>query len=616
MPHKLPLSCVYWVDIIGSALMLILAIWIFHEAFRFRRRSFMHLYLFLLSCSLGTFALSRAVGHILRDFLLYVGVGGAWDILAPVSGGANTLIFVLIGSLSFYYGIFRNLQEVRDREREGHVKEVQDTRDFLQKVIDSLNTQLVVIDRSYRIVMANERFLEDAKLGKERVLGRPCFEVLHRFCDTIAGSNAEETETHLCSWKKIREDGRPVTITHVHRYPPLNEPRNMEIAASPVFSNDGEVEYVIETLTDITAKVRLEEMQRSQEKLTAIVEMASAVAHELNTPVFTVLGNAQLLKRGMKPQDPGCPEVEAIIRNARNMSQLTRQMTRITEYATKDYVGGERLVDILAASNSAEEEWRQWQTERADREERWLNLEKMAAMGQLTAGVAHELNNAINIVLGYSQLLLREFEESSRTYEDLKKIEKNAKQCQRIVSGLLDYTRSMEHEREYQDVNRHLEEVLNLVEHRMGLDGIRIVRDFGSDLERFLMDTNEMRQVYLNLLNNAADAIGRKGEILVKTDMDREKREIHISFADTGPGIPQDIMHEIFMPFFSTKGVGAGTGLGLNVSRDIVRRHGGTLEADNRQQGGAIFTIRLPMVKEGEKVRKIAVEPGLTPRSQ
>jgi PAS domain S-box-containing protein len=616
MPHKLPLSCVYWVDIIGSALMLILAIWIFHEAFRFRRRSFMHLYLFLLSCSLGTFALSRAVGHILRDFLLYVGVGGAWDILAPVSGGANTLIFVLIGSLSFYYGIFRNLQEVRDREREGHVKEVQDTRDFLQKVIDSLNTQLVVIDRSYRIVMANERFLEDAKLGKERVLGRPCFEVLHRFCDTIAGSNAEETETHLCSWKKIREDGRPVTITHVHRYPPLNEPRNMEIAASPVFSNDGEVEYVIETLTDITAKVRLEEMQRSQEKLTAIVEMASAVAHELNTPVFTVLGNAQLLKRGMKPQDPGCPEVEAIIRNARNMSQLTRQMTRITEYATKDYVGGERLVDILAASNSAEEEWRQWQTERADREERWLNLEKMAAMGQLTAGVAHELNNAINIVLGYSQLLLREFEESSRTYEDLKKIEKNAKQCQRIVSGLLDYTRSMEHEREYQDVNRHLEEVLNLVEHRMGLDGIRIVREFGSDLERFLMDTNEMRQVYLNLLNNAADAIGRKGEILVKTDMDREKREIHISFADTGPGIPQDIMHEIFMPFFSTKGVGAGTGLGLNVSRDIVRRHGGTLEADNRQQGGAIFTIRLPMVKEGEKVRKIAVEPGLTPRSQ
>jgi PAS domain S-box-containing protein len=616
MPHKLPLSCVYWVDIIGSALMLILAIWIFHEAFRFRRRSFMHLYLFLLSCSLGTFALSRAVGHILRDFLLYVGVGGAWDILAPVSGGANTLIFVLIGSLSFYYGIFRNLQEVRDREREGHVKEVQDTRDFLQKVIDSLNTQLVVIDRSYRIVMANERFLEDAKLGKERVLGRPCFEVLHRFCDTIAGSNAEETETHLCSWKKIREDGRPVTITHVHRYPPLNEPRNMEIAASPVFSNDGEVEYVIETLTDITAKVRLEEMQRSQEKLTAIVEMASAVAHELNTPVFTVLGNAQLLKRGMKPQDPGCPEVEAIIRNARNMSQLTRQMTRITEYATKDYVGGERLVDILAASNSAEEEWRQWQTERADREERWLNLEKMAAMGQLTAGVAHELNNAINIVLGYSQLLLREFEESSRTYEDLKKIEKNAKQCQRIVSGLLDYTRSMEHEREYQDVNRHLEEVLNLVEHRMGLDGIRIVREFGSDLERFLMDTNEMRQVYLNLLNNAADAIGRKGEILVKTDMDREKREIHISFADTGPGIPQDIMHEIFMPFFSTKGVGAGTGLGLNVSRDIVRRHGGTLEADNRQQGGAIFTIRLPMVKEGEKVRKIAVEPGLTPRLQ
>jgi signal transduction histidine kinase len=134
----------------------------------------------------------------------------------------------------------------------------------------------------------------------------------------------------------------------------------------------------------------------------------------------------------------------------------------------------------------------------------------------------------------------------------------------------------------------------------MSLDGIRIVREFGSDLERILMDSSEMRQVYLNLLNNAADAIGQKGEILVRTEMDRETGDIRIVFADTGPGVPEVILDKIFMPFFSTKGVGTGTGLGLNVSRDIVRRHGGRLEAANRPHGGAVFTIHLPVARKME----------------
>jgi PAS domain S-box-containing protein len=589
------------VDTIGSALMLILAVWIFHEAFRVRKRSFMHLYLFLLSCSLGAFTLSRAVGHILRNFLLYTEAGGVWGILGPISGGVNTLIFVLIASLSFYYGIFRNLQEVRDREREGHIRELQGTRDFLQKVIDSLNTQLVVIDRSYRIVTVNQKFLEDADLGKEKILGMPCHQVLHRFCDTVSECRSETNEDHVCAWKRIQETGQPVTMTHIHRFPPHNEPRDMEIAASPVFDRAGDVEYIIETLTDVTAKVKLEEMQRSQEKLTAIVEMASAVAHELNTPMFTVLGNAQLLRRGMKQDDPGYPEVEAIIRNVKNMSRLTKQMTHITEYTTKDYVGGEKLVDIAAAANRPEEDLQRWQAERAEREERWLNLEKMAAMGRLTASVAHELNNAINIVLGYSQLLLRETEAESSTFGDLQKIEKNAKQCQRIVSGLLEYTRTMERKRELRDVNEHLEEVLRMVEHRMELDQIRVVRNLSPDLEPVLIDSDEMKQVYLNLLNNAADAIGQKGKILVETQMDMGKNYVRISFSDTGPGIRPDVQDQIFTPFFSTKGTGLGTGLGLNVSRDIARKHGGRLEAANRPKGGAKFTLWIPVAPQQER---------------
>ncbi|MDZ7695928.1 MAG: histidine kinase dimerization/phospho-acceptor domain-containing protein [Deltaproteobacteria bacterium] len=536
MSIELPLSIVYLVDGIGSLSMLGVAAWIFYEAYRLRRRSFINLYLFLLSCSLGTLAVSRATGHILSYVFRYFGQTEIWAVLAPVSGGVNTLIFVIIASLSFYYGIFRNLQDVRDREKERHVREVQKSRDFLQKVIDSLTTQLVVIDKDYRIAMANRKFLKDMGRSKEDILGLPCYQLLHQSCDTVDDCRKDESGDHVCPWKRIHNGEDLLLMTHVHKDKKNGEPRHIEISAFPVHGSDGEVEYMIETLTDVTDKVRLEQIQIQQEKLTGIIELASAISHELNTPMFTVLGNAQLLKREIKPDSPGEAELNAIIRNVKKMSQLTRKMTHITEYTTKDYVDEEKLFDIVEAADGQVDPWDPWQMERDQREARWLSLEKMAAMGRLTASVAHELNNAINIVLGYSQLLLRETEDGSQRQSDLKKIEKNAKQCQHIVAGLLNYTRSMAGEKAYQDVNRHLSDVLNLVAHRMALDNITIETDLSPDLRPVLMDPDEMKQVYLNLLNNAADAIQQDGRVIVRTRPDPESGDTLISFTDTGPG--------------------------------------------------------------------------------
>jgi len=609
MSIELPLLYVYLVDCVGSLLMLGLAFWILYEAYLLSRRSFLNLYLFLLSCSLGAFAMNRAIGHILGYVLRYIGKNDIYEIALPISGGVNTLIFVIIASLSFYYGIFRNLQDSRDREKEHHLKELQEARDFLQKVIDSLNTQLVVIGKDYHIVIANNRFLTDMNLPKDQVLGNPCYRFLHIFCDTVGDCREEQSDVHVCPWKRIGNGEKPLTLTHIHKNPATQADRHIEISAFPVHGNDGDVEFMIETLTDITDKVQLEQIQIQQEKLTGIIELASAVSHELNTPMFTVLGNAQLLKRQIKPGAAGEAELTAIIRNVKKMSRLTQKMVHITEYTTKDYVDEEKLFDIAAASAKPGEAWDDLQIERAQREERWLNLEKMAAMGQLTASVAHELNNAINIVLGYSQLLLREIEEGSQPQDDLKKIEKNAKQCQRIVSGLLDYTRSMAGEKQVQDVNRHLEDALKLVAHRMALDNIEIVQDFSSDLEPVLMDPDEMKQVYLNLLNNAADAIQQNGRILVKTEGSPDRREIVISFSDSGPGIPNEVLTKLFMPFFTTKRDGAGTGLGLNVSRDIIRKHGGALDAENRPGGGASFLVRLPVGAEAVPAAEAGPNP-------
>ncbi len=607
MLPALPMAPVFWIDTLGSAAMLGIALWIFYVAFKLRRRGYFYLYLFLFSCSLAAFAVSRALGHLLRNVLLLTGKPDIWGALSPISGSVNTTIFIVVASLSFYYGFFRDLQLERDRERERHLGELEGARDFLQKVIDSLNTQLVVIDRAYRVVMANKRFMEDTRLTAEQILGKRCHQVLEPFFSDGFRCVVPVSDAYPCPWKRIKRDGSPVVLARKFRSPEAAEPWDMEISASPVFGADGTPEYLIETLTNVTDKLKIEEMKRTQEKLGGIMEMASAVAHELNTPMFTVLGNAQLLKRALATEDEAQRDVDAIIRNAKKMSRLTKKMAHITTYLTKDYVDGEKLVDIMAASEGTEEGG-EAEDERVEREDRWRRLEKMAAMGQLTAGVAHELNNALNIILGYSQLLLRETPESAPAHQDLGKIERNAKQCQRIVAGLLDYTRTMTREKAHLDVNRHLEEALRLVEHRMSLDGIRIVRNFAADLKPVLMDADEMRQVYLNLLNNAAQAIGRKGEVIVTTEQDPETGVVVVTIADTGPGIPEELIRNIFSPFFTTK-EGFGTGLGLNVSRDIVGSHGGTLEAANRPEGGAVFRISLPasarsgeVERNGEKI--------------
>jgi two-component system NtrC family sensor kinase len=132
----------------------------------------------------------------------------------------------------------------------------------------------------------------------------------------------------------------------------------------------------------------------------------------------------------------------------------------------------------------------------------------------------------------------------------------------------------------------------------MSLDGIQIVRDFAADLKKIKLDEDEMKQVFLNLLNNAAQAIGKNGTVYLTTAYDAASEEIVVSVSDTGSGIPPDILDQIFTPFFTTKEDGLGTGLGLNVSMEIIKKHGGTLVAKNREEGGATFIIRLPTSHE------------------
>ncbi|MBW2070760.1 MAG: PAS domain-containing protein [Deltaproteobacteria bacterium] len=348
------MSFTYLVDVVGSIAMLLLAVAIVYESYQMRQRSLIHLYLYLLACTLAAFAVSRALGHLVRRLVVTAGYADQWRALSPISGAINTVTFVIIAASSFLYVVFQRIQKERDERHAHYLAEMESARDFLQHVIDSLNAQLVVIDPGYNVRLVNQKLVDDLNSSREQLVGKKCHEVFHQGCEAGSDCRNVENEDHICPWKLMEQKKEAVILTHRHQKPD-GEFAIMEIMASPVVNEEGELEYIIETLRDITEKVRLEEQLRQQEKLQGVVEMATAVAHELNTPMFTVLGNVQLIQRQMEKSDPFYEELEDIIHEVKRMSKLTRKMTTIRQYTAKDYVGDVRLVDIEKASEEEED---------------------------------------------------------------------------------------------------------------------------------------------------------------------------------------------------------------------------------------------------------------------
>ena len=227
-----------------------------------------------------------------------------------------------------------------------------------------------------------------------------------------------------------------------------------------------------------------------------------------------------------------------------------------------------------------------------------METQKMATVGQLAAGVAHEINTPLQVILTHAQLLADDFPEKSEALEDLKLIEAQAKICGRIAADLLLYSREGERIIGSIDINQIIEEVLAVIEHSLNIDRVYITRSLESHLPSISGDSEKLKQVYINLLNNAHDAIGSDGAIAITTHHDMGAGEIVIIFMDSGRGIPPEIINKIFDPFFTTKGVGEGTGLGLSVTFGIIKDHGGHIEVES-----PLSAERLKLLQraEGEK---------------
>ncbi len=211
-----------------------------------------------------------------------------------------------------------------------------------------------------------------------------------------------------------------------------------------------------------------------------------------------------------------------------------------------------------------------------------ISTEKMASVGQMAAGVAHEINTPLGIILGYSQLMKDDFSPESETHENLVVVERQSQACRKIVADLLKFSRQSGSSLKDVNINEILTDVLAITEHNLNLDHIDIVRNFSDTLPVITGDEEKLRQVFVNLINNAQHAMeGEGGTLTVRTRFSEDRQVVTISIVDTGTGIDSEIRSRIFDPFFTTKSVGKGTGLGLSVSYGIIEDHAGTITVES-----------------------------------
>lgn len=227
-----------------------------------------------------------------------------------------------------------------------------------------------------------------------------------------------------------------------------------------------------------------------------------------------------------------------------------------------------------------------------------MKSERLATIGQLAAGVAHEINNPLGGILSYSHLVLEDMDVDNPGRQNVEKIVVQATRCRGIVKGLLDFARQTEPEMSLANINDIINEVLALVEKQALFHNIEVIKHLTPDPIQVMADHSQIQQVFINIIINAAEFMEGQGELVLKTKKSEDGNSAIIEFTDTGFGIPEGNIEKLFDPFFTTKEVGHGTGLGLAISYGIIERHKGLIEVESEVGKGTTFIVSMPLHKE------------------
>jgi two-component system NtrC family sensor kinase len=486
-------------------------------------------------------------------------------------------------------------------------------RQHTQTILDSLPYRIMVVNNDMTINMVNQTFLRNMGLSYEDVLGKHCYEVrygLNRPCGEC---------DKPCYLEEVKKQRR--TISTIHDIcGEGGEERFEVITVSPILDDQGEIVNILEASRDVTERIKLErEVQKSQVFLQNVIQSAAD-----GIVVVDTKGRVLLFNEGME-RLTGYTAEEIMewghLSKFYNMDLAKENMNlmRSDQHGPVGKLnpvsmsitgrGGEEIPVTLSASiikiNGAEvgsvgvfTDMREILRMRKDLEEAHLKLvesEKIASVGRMAAGVAHEINNPLSGILIYAELVKDNIKGNDEVFGDIQEIIDQTLRCKKIVSDLLEFSRQSIGKASSFSLEKLISKCLNLLINQASFQNIDVRLDIDRDLPEMVGDMGQLQQVFTNLFINAADAMEGKGRLEIKARYDSERSRFLISLADTGPGIPTEYRDKVFDIFFTTKPVGKGTGLGLSISQNIIKLHGGSIEFECPPEGGTTFNIELPL---------------------
>ncbi|MCK9375048.1 MAG: PAS domain S-box protein [Syntrophobacterales bacterium] len=471
---------------------------------------------------------------------------------------------------------------------------------------------LLMADENHRVIFANTRMMEILNTPRSRILGMHLGEVLssqhlHMAQELVSLVDRDlQQETRFCS---ILD--KPASEGHV--------PRVFETCMA--VSRLGAKTITCLYLRDLTSRILIErELQKTNAFLTNIIQSSVdgiVVVDKKGVPLIFNEGAERIL--GYKAEEMiGNPENFRRFYPLQEATEMMRRM-RSDEYGPADKLNTSRITFInkqgeeVPVNFSAtiirergEEvgsvgiftdlrEILKVHRELEAVQSQLVHTEKIASLGRMAAGVAHEINNPLAGILIYAELLQRDLAADDAHRENLEVIVTQTMRCQQIVNRLLDFSRQTLGQKKLFDVNDVIHRCTELISHQAFFLNIKVVEHLDPLLPQIVGDPGQLQQVFTNLLLNAADAMNGQGRITIASRPTPREDGIILTFTDTGPGIPVEIRDKIFEPFFTTKPPGKGTGLGLSIVYGVMQRHGGTIEADSSPGEGTTFTIRLPL---------------------
>jgi two-component system NtrC family sensor kinase len=306
--------------------------------------------------------------------------------------------------------------------------------------------------------------------------------------------------------------------------------------------------------------------------------VAMTVANKISKPIRAMADAARKIANGDYSQKVEVASDDETGFLANNFNTMVSELVRAHQ-------------ELRESAETLERKVEQRTTELRAMQAHLIQSEKLAGVGKLAAGVAHEINNPLTCVLTNSSLILADLPADDPRREDLQAVVDETLRCRKIVKGLLDFARQTKPQKQQLDINKVAEDVVTLVRNQASFQNIAIRTDLDSGIPPVHADADQMRQVVLNIILNAADAMPQGGEIRVRSLFESKTNQVMLRISDTGPGIPVEIQDKLFEPFFTTKKT--GTGLGLAIAYGIMERHKGSLKIESSVGHGTTIIVTL-----------------------